>query len=368
MWVSRYGSAVWLLIGLGGCSLGVRRSSFEAELAGLLAPLVQSAGEAARGEPIDWLGVRDGAGKRSEIAALLEEYLISALMLEGVPLQVADSLSAGEWEGDEVVPERLWRACKASRALAGRLEQEGAWNYLRLFAIDREEGRLLAVAHCRLPRDRLETLTTQQHRQEQQPAVEEPLAMEIHYLGLRNEGGIAHPVPLGEGGILQVGDRLQVRFRVRSDCQVYAFLYTSEGTREEIFGNRYVYAGRWQYGPGPETWIELRQAGLVQTLYIIAARRLAEDWEGLWEQMGELIEQRQVDRFIGLELLDRALVEFLLRGVEREAAISVSRGREGVRMGRKERFILEDGTSLESQAEELRGSQVLVRAITFAVQ
>jgi hypothetical protein len=47
--------------------------------------------------------------------------------------------------------------------------------------------------------------------------------------------------------------------------------------------------------------------------------------------------------------------------------VTVRRGADGRVPGRPERFILADGTALESRPERLRAAPAVVRAVSFAV-
>jgi hypothetical protein len=114
--------------------------------------------------------------------------------------------------------------------------------------------------------------------------------------------------------------------------------------------------------------VTLGEGAQVYTLYLVAGSHLAEEREELWEQMSELIEQGQVVRYTGLELLDRVLVEFLGRGVKAGSTMAVIRQGDRIHPGPEENFILDDGTPLRHRAEELSGSPLVIRAVSFAVQ
>lgn len=363
-------AALWFIgaLVLQSCGFWQRRSASAAKLAGVVTELAQIvAGAEVEGE-IAWLGFRDAKGEKGLATEVLDDFLVSALLLDGVPLMVPEKLAGEKWEEDELLPARLWTDLDACRILTGRLEEEGAWMYLRLFLIDSRSRQLLASTTRRVAGRHLREQVAQRRSQEEGRVAEIPLEVDLHLLGLRSQGGIAHSVAIEEGTALQTGDRLQIRFKVARDCEVYAFLYSSEGVREDLFGSQFVYSGRWQYGPGEEQWVDLEESDQVYTLYFLAGEHLLEEKEELWERMAELVEQRRVDRFAGLELLDQTLVEFLLRELEGEPEIGVLRGGEGIGRGEKESFILADGTPLESRAEKLSSPVVLVRAFSFSVQ
>ena len=329
----------------------------------LVGPLGEQVGE----EQVSWLGFRESDGKSSPTTELLDEQLISALLRTGVRLATPDR-SQLKWEGEELVPPRLWQEAETERVLAGRVEVADGWAYLRLFLIDAEEGLLLGTVRRRLEESQLRELAARKTGSEEGGEEEAELAVDLNLLVLRDEAGMMHPVAVEEGVMLESGDRLQVRFKVATDCQVYAFLYSSKGERRDLFGSQLVYSGRWQYGPGRDGWVTLGEVDQVHTLYFLAGRRLSDEREELWERMGELIEEGRVDRFSGVELLDGALVEFLQRRAEENVQIAASRGSEGVVDGEVEEFILEDGTALKSRAEILSGSPLLIRAVSFGVQ
>jgi hypothetical protein len=336
----------------------------DAVVKGLVEPLGGQVGE----EQVSWLGFREGDGKSSPATQLLDEHLISALLRSGVRLATSDGSQRGHWEGEELVPPRLWQEAETAQVMAGRMEVADGWAYLRLFLIDAEEGLLLGTVRRRLAEPQLRELAARASGSEEDGEEERELAADLHLLVLRDEVGMTHPVAVEEGMMLQSGDRLQVRFKVAADCQVYAFLYSSKGVRRDLFGSQLVYSGRWQYGPGRENWVELDEVDQVHTLYFLVGQRLSDEREDLWERLGELIEEGRVDRFTGVELLDGALVEFLQRRAEENVELAVLRGSEGVVSGEVEEFILDDGTALESRAEILSGSQLLVRAVSFGVQ
>lgn len=351
---------------LPGCAFWSRGTGAQGSVAGAAAELVDGIEAFAEAGKITWAGIRDGEGRRTPATRVLDEHIVSALLLKEVPLTLADSLE--KWDGEGGVPARLWQDGENPRVLAARVEEVGSWAYLRLFLVEGGSGRLLATRSSRLAQRPLQDLAALKNRREGEAAVEAGVEVELHLLGMREEGGIAHLVEIEEQGTLQSGDRLQVRFRVATDCQVYAFLYSSEGERRDVFGSQFVYSGRWQYGPGQETWIDLGEADKVYSLYFLAGRRLPEELADLWERMYEPVEQGRVNRFDGLDLLDQIMSEFLLRNLEQGAMLQVQRGSEGVRMGKEEKFILEDGTPIVSRAELLRGEPVLVRVISFAVR
>lgn len=358
------------LIATTGCGLGWHRPPAEPEVVLAAAGLARSVRESAQGRPIAWLGVRAEEGGLTPAGELLDRYLLSALIAEGLAVTVPDSVATGgSWGKEEPVPERVWRAVEAGRlALAGRVHRQGGWNHLQLVLVDPTDGALAGTTTRSLREGAVQRLVAASDRRRDRRDEEEPLVLEVHRLGIRSEGGLARPVAVEPEATLQAGDRLQVRVRARRDCEVWAFLYSSAGEVRELLPSRRVFAGRWEYGPGQDSWLSLGEGSQVYTLYLIAGSRLPEEREELWERLTELIEQGQVVRETGLELLDRVLAEFLGRGLKEGAAVTVVRGGDSVRPGTEESFILEDGTPVSSRAEELSGAPLVIRAVSFSVQ
>ena len=331
-----------------------------AELALVVAP------PAGRGE-IALLGLRDGKGRRTEVTRFVDEYLRAALEQSGAAVTPADEGPPAPWGEGETVPAAQWESQTASRVVAGRLQAGHYWTYLRLFAIDRDSGKVVASGTRRLPQGLLQAEVASRVRDRDEVSDEGNLQVDLHLLGLRGDGGWNQPAVLEEGGVLQPGDRLQIRFKTATDCEVYAFIFSSQAEVEEVFPPRFVYGGRMHYGPGVENWIALQHADRAYTLYFIAAERLNEDRDELFEAMAALVEQGQVGGRTGMQRLDLVLAEFLRREVEREVDIVVVRGQDGIERGEKADFILADGISVESRPEKLKAAAVLVRAFTFLV-
>ena len=361
-----------LTIAVSGCWLQAcipwrQPASPERELAEVAAELARVVAPAQGSGEVALLGLRDGKGRRTAATRLVDRYLRAALEQTGAVVAAADEEQPAPWGAAEAVPAGQWENLAAPRVVAGRLQAGRFWTYLRLFAIDRESGRVVASATRRLERRLLRAEVARGGRQGEVPAGGEELQVDLHLLGLRSDGGWARSAAVEEGGMLQPGDRLQIRFKTGADCEVYAFLYNSQAEVEEVFAPRFVYAGRMHYGPGEETWVSLHRADRTYTLYFIAAERLGEDREELFEAMAALVEQGRAGGREGMERLDRLLVEFLRREVEGDEEVAVVRGRDGIERGEKVDFILADGTPLESRPEKLKAASVLVRAFTFAV-
>lgn len=306
------------------------------------------------GQEAALLGLRDGGGKRTALTRLLDEEVAGALVRTGAAFQLAEGEEP--W-GGEGIPARYWRELGVPVLLAGQVLQDSNWTYLRLQALDRQGGRVLAGQTLRLDGRalgrRLEGAAA---------AADETMGMQVHLLVLHEEGGFERQVALAERGRLQVGDRLQLRFRAAADCQVHAWLYSSAGQQQDLFASQQVYKGRMQ----ETAWLTLDQANQVHTLYIVAARHLDEDQSDLFEPLAELIRQGGVREFTGIEKLDEVVAGYLARFAPGQAAVAVQR--QQPERGEEEGFILADGTSLKSRPLILSATGVLVQALSFEVQ
>lgn len=305
------------------------------------------------GREVVVLGLRDGSGKRTALTRLLDGELVSALVRAGVDLEMVD--------GDEVwaegLPGHYWDDLRAPVLLVGRVQEDSTWTYVRLQALERARGGVLAAQTLRLDGRALE-----RRLQVAAPAAEEALTVQLHVLALHEEGGFDRQVALGERGRLQGGDRLQLRFKTGADCQVYAWLYSSAGQQQDLFASQQVYKGR----PQETAWLALDQVNQVHTLYFIAAPHLDEDKSILFDNLAELIRQGQVHDFTGVEKLDQVLGAYLARYAPGQAAVQIQRQQGS--LGEEEKFILPEGTVLKSRSLLLKATEVLALALSFEVQ
>ena len=255
------------------------------------------------------------------------------------------------------MPARYWSELKSPVLVVGQVQEDSTWVYLRLQALERNGGRVLGAQTLRLEgwslRQRLNTAI---------PAAAEGLSVQLHLLVLHQEGGFDRQVPLEDHGRLQVGDRLQLRFKTGADCQVFAYLYSSQGEEQDLFARQQVYKGR----PQETAWLPLNTGNQIYTLYLIAAPHLDEDQGELFENMAELVNHGQVTNYTGVEKLDQALSAFLTKHIQGQSAIQVQR--QPGALGDEEKFILPDGTSLKSRPQLLKATGVLAQALSFEVQ
>ena len=307
------------------------------------------------GREVALLGVRDGSGKRTALTRVLDGELASALVRAGVDLKVVEGDET--WAADEVLPPHYWDEVAAPVLLVGQVQQDSSWTYLRLQALERANGGVLAAQTLRLDGQSLnERLLVAG------PAAEGALSIELHLLVLHEDGGFDHQVSLEDNGRLQVGDRLQLRFKAGTDCQVYAWLYSSAGQQQDLFASQQVFKGSRR----ETSWLTLDQVNQVQTLYFVAAPHLDEDKSTLFDNLAELIRQGQVTRFTGIEKLDQALATYLARYAPNQAAVQIQRQQDA--LGGEEKFILGEGTVLKSRPLLLKAAGVLVQALSFEVQ
>ena len=347
-----------LALALGGCVPFIGGREQGRPLAAAAQDLVEIA-EAQQGA-VDWLGVRDLAGSQTEETKVLDDYLLSALMRSEVAVGLVDT-TGKRWRDEELVG--LKQGGEAALALGGRLAADAPWLYVRMFLIERQSGELVAARTARIAeRDVRQELAA---RQLGTGANYGPIEVDLHWIAKREEGGGAQAIELTEGGQLQQGDELQLRFKLGRDAEVHAFLCSSEGALETLFNEQFVYSDIVQYGPGENGWITFDEVDQVYTLYFLAGPQLlAENAEPFYERFASLVQEGQIDRFTGLEQLDQALIEYL----QYPEPIAVLRGHEDIDLGRPETMVYDDGNTLLSRAEILSGKPVLVRALSFSVQ
>ena len=316
------------------------------------------------------LGFRNEEGEQSTATKILDDHLISALLRAGVQLVVPEDSAGKKWSNEGMVPPDQFEGLAATRVLGGRLQDEANWVYLRLFLVEQNSGTLLRAGGRRVVGNDLQQQIEWRIKQGEHEVspVEVEVEVELHLLGLRRESGFEEQVEIKDNAVLNLEDELQIRFETKVDCQVWCFLYSSTGQQRNIFNSQQVYGGREQYGPAEEEWINAGDAGQVYTLYFIAAPRLEEDTSQLFEEMGKLIEQDEVNRFRGVEKLDQVLKQFLESRMEVAAQIEVIRKVGDDQLNKVEKFILDSGTSISSRAQQLGPAPVVVRALSFDVQ
>ena len=347
-----------LVLALGGCVPFIGGREQSRQLAAAAQDLVEIT-EAREGE-VDWLGLRDPAGVQTEETKVLNDYVLSALMRTEVAVGLVDT-TGKRWRDEELVG--LKQGGGAALALGGRLEADAPWMYVRMFLVERKTGELVAVRTARISeRDVRDEVASRELGTGESYG---PTEVDLHLIAKREEGGVAQVVELAEGVQLQQGDQMQLRFKLSRDAEVHAFLCRSDGVRETLFDEQFVYSDIVQYGPGENGWITFNEIDQVYTLYFLAGPQLlAENAEQFYEQFATLVREGQIDRFTGLEMLDQALIEFL----QRPEPIAVLRGAEDIDLGRPETMVYNDGSTLSSQAQILTGTPVLVRALSFSVQ
>ena len=352
------GLVIALALWLGGCVPFIGGREQSRQLVTAAQDLVEIA--AAQEGEVDWLGLRDPAGVQTEETKVLNDYLLSALMRAEVAVGLIDT-TGKRWRDEELVG--LKQGGRAALALGGRLATDAPWMYVRMFLVERKSGELVAARTTRiLERDVRHELASRELGTGESYG---PIEVDLHLIAKREEGGIAQIVELTEGVQLQQGDQLQLRFKLSQDAEVHAFLCSSTGAVEVLFDEQFVYSDIVQYGPGENDWITFEEIDQVYTLYFLAGPQLLAENAGLFfEQFATLVQEGQIDRFAGLEMLDEALIEFL----QYSEPIAVLRGGEDISLGRPETFVYDDGNNLSSQAEILTGTPVLVRALSFSVQ
>lgn len=355
--------AVLLAVVLAGC-MPFGRIGDRAELAALAADLVRSVDAVEAGD-IAWVGLRDASGVQTETTRALDDYIVSALVRSGTRFTLADS-SVGKWSGDAVIGAG---AETGQLLLGGRLEEDAEWIYVRIFVVGRDGREIVQAVTQKIAARHVHDEVAQRARAAGLGGDGLPLEIELHVIAMRSEGGIRRRVALDDGISLREGDALQVRYRLSRDAQVYAFLYSSESDIITLVPDEYVYSGLLHYGPSENGLTTLGELDRVYTLYFLAGPRLLEENAGeFFERLGELVQQGQIDRFAGLDKQDNLLISYLQRSFQGDVTIEVVRAGEDLPKAEAETFVYSDGTRLQSSAERLKGTPVVVRALSFSVQ
>ena len=366
--------AVCLTLALSACLSLAGRPDGSPSLARSAARLAAGIAAAADGRVVTFLGLRGEDAAVHTGAQALGELLDSELTRAGVDLapvawEERDDL---EWDAGARLP-RDWSQVTSGLILGGQVLPDDRLSHLRLVLADAATGAVLwsgseavwAPDQERLARE-LKRRTRSRARPGDAAAADIELSMDLHVVARRDEESFAQAVEVVEGGELREGDRLQIRFRTGADCQVYAFLFGSDGERRVLYDPELVYTGRLQFGPSEEGFLTLSEADRVYTLYVLAAEQL----DGLGELFGDLddlVQRSQVDRFTGLDKADEVVAAYLERHTDGEAEIAVGRGPEAAGEGKSERWVYADGQALETRAQTLSGRRALARAISFEV-
>lgn len=315
-------------------------------------------------------GIRLDDGKRSPETGALDEALLSAALHADWPVRadagIAGSARAADlgWRSGEVLP-RDWRDLPRGYVAGGVVRAAGRWHYLRLVLADPQTGEVVRSATLRLSQEQLARHTAQRQKRlvDAQEAVLPDIDMELHLLVRRDEGGFPRLVDFVEGGQLEENDRLQLRFRSGQDCEVFVFLYRSDGHNEVLYDG-VVFAGRWNFAPGENAWRSLSVADEVTTVYLLASHRIEEDKTTMWETIERLQSQGQIDKFEGFDQVDAAVVDLLQRTTP--DSVALGRGIAGVRRSESRRFVYADGNAFDHRGQLLSGS-VIARAYSAEV-
>ena len=311
------------------------------------------------------MGFRNEEGAQSTATRLLDEILVSSLVRANLPLTAADPTEQ-RWRGRSTFDSRIVEEAKGDIVVGGRLEDQGSWVYLRLFAADRD-GVLLASRSRRLSGERLQEEVDRRSDQSVAAGSAAEVTALLHLVGVRSVGGFEQQLSIEPNAILEPKDRLQIRFDVEYDCQVWAFIYSSTGDLRTLFTNQTVYSGREQFGPAENEWLVAGKSGEVYSLYFIVVRRVEEETTDLFEEMDELIELGEVDRHEGFEKLDAVVRDFLDERGELFAEVEIVRSVTEDQLTEPVPYLLEDGTEVTTRGEMLGPSVTILRALRYEV-
>lgn len=358
-----------LCLVLAACWPGARRdgaSDAEAQLYDMLRSF-------ALQDTVTVAGFRLEDGKTSPETEALDEALLSAAVRAGVSIRPDDGVAGSalardiSWRAGRQLPTD-WRRNSAPLVAAGLVRPASPWVYLRLQVAHVESGANRHAGTVRLAEKELTRMAAARQARLVVPATAllPPIELELHVLVRRDDGGFPRLVPWVEGEHLQEGDRLQLRLRTDQDCDVFVLLYRSGGERAVLHSGT-VFADRWVYSPGENTWETLSQADEVYTLYVLAAHRIEDDKGTMWEQLADLQTQGRVEKFRGLDLVDATVRTLLQRTAAAADSVVLLRGAGGVPRGKVERFVYSDGNAFDSHGDLLSG-RVIARAYSAEVQ
>ena len=327
------------------------------------------------GSDIAVFGFREDGDKPTTNTEALDEFLLTALLDAGVPVApgvgvvAPDAGKAPKWTKHGVLPDDF-RETPLPRMLSGQVHYESPWVYTTVLLSDRDSGAIVDSWRHRLSERELEGHAEQLVKRRGGALVElavetSPIELELHTVVRHSESGFVEFSELTDGRTMEPGDTFQLRFRVQTDCTVYAFLYGSKGGSEVVYESQVAYPGRLYFAPGEEQWVSSLEENEVYTLYLIAASSLEEERSDLFSDMGELVGRGQIDRFDGLNRLDGAVASFF--GRTETDTVAVLRGDERER-GESENFVYSNGENVDSTPQLLSASPVVVRALSFDVQ
>jgi hypothetical protein len=358
--------AIVMIQSLLGCWFSVKNlgDDTESELVVFANDLIQVVDSVSDNKrPLVWLGLRNSEGSQTPETRAIEDYVVASLVDSGIDFTVSTE-NDGRWSKEEVVGEDG----SMGHSIGGRVIDYGSRTYVRLFIVD-ENSMIVDSVFRGVYTTHVEDEVEERTRNSGIRRSDLPLDVDLHWVVLRNEGGIRETIGLEEGMELQSGDQLQIRYRVSKDVKVYAFLFSNEGGIESLVSEDFMYSGLLHYGPTENGWIEMTAVDRVYTAYFLAGPILLEENENEFiENLHELIDQGQVNEFNGLDKQDRLLADFVSRAYESEVSLDIIRGSEVVSSTRQEVFVYSDGTRVQSYAEQLNGSPLIIRAVSFRVQ
>ena len=316
-----------------------------------------------KNEPFVWLGLRDSEGSQTLQTRAIEDYIISSLVQRGSQFVVSTE-NDEKWSKDEII-----RASDLiGYSVGGRVTKYGNRTYVRLFLLD-EDAMIVDSVFQGVYTIHIEDEVNERSKNSEIRRSDLPLDVDLHWVVLRNKGGVRESIVLKEGVSLESGDQLQIRYRVSKDVKVYAFLFSNEGEIESLVNESFMYSGLLHYGPAENDWIDLIHKDRVYTAYFLAGPLILEENKNEFiENLLELVDQGQMNEFTGLDKQDQTLIDFITRAYESEISVDIIRGSEIDYATSQEVFIYSDGTRVQSYAEQLNGVPLILRAVSFRVR
>ena len=347
-----------------GCWLSTKTLGDRTELVFLANELVQITDTVQDENPAFlWLGLRNQEGTQTPETRAIEDYIVASLVDNGIDFIISEK-NEKKWSKNEALVEVEF----ANYSIGGRLIKYGDKTYVRLFIVD-ENSIIVDSIFKGVSATHVEDEVEARSNTAGIHQSDLPLNVDLHWILLRDEGGIRDPVVLEEGSEIESGDQLQIRYRISKDAKVFAFLFSNEGGIEPLVNEDFMYSGLLHFGPTENGWIKMAEKDRVYTAYFLAGPRLLEENKNEFIQnLQELIDQGLIHEFTGLSKQDQLLADFISRAYESDVFVDIIRGPEVPLSTRQEVFVYSDGTRIKSYAELLKGTPLIIRAVSFRVQ
>ena len=183
-----------------------------------------------------------------------------------------------------------------------------------------------------------------------------PLELSMNIIGQREESdGSVSEVIIKEASILHSYDNFQIHFTTNKDAFVYILIFDSANEAHLLFPDPKIplsnnIKGVTEYSvPTAGKWFWLDENTGIETIYVLASETPLNDIAGLLKEMEGVNTQKK--KGISTQIKDK--INILERGVG------------GITEGNAKSFYLKDGKKIQSVTEIVKGTEAVVRAISF---